>query len=399
MAASRKTSGLEQYLLRGKLRVEGFERWRYSFCGVSRFTGSEKRFFIEMYLVNPSVSPNVAVIAQKTRTFVGETEVDVQNALVGGSSYGGRYSGQDIVVKPSYVLIKAGVFGAGGKQMNSFVASSHLDYTRSSASFRAGGCEFSAEALVGSVSVSASDIRVRPEILCNEGTMEWDLRYDRKEMCREQEVLFGNSMYSWVPLGIGTMFSGRVVLDGEEYSVEPMKSFGFIDKSWGQKFGDSYFHLSSGRITSIITGKPLEKSFFSVDGEFGSKKCLSGVISIGEWKFKLGGLLCCMGGMKERHDCIQVPANESAEKLHWTICVEQGNTVLDLDVFCDTSEMFVRSYELPQRNRELMQILGGGTGVGEIRIYKKVGGNLELLEHAKFVDTICEFGQNDTSAQ
>ena len=98
MAASRKTSGLEQYLLRGKLRVEGFERWRYSFCGVSRFTGSEKRFFIEMYLVNPSVSPNVAVIAQKTRTFVGETEADVQNALVGGSSYGGRYSGQDIVV-------------------------------------------------------------------------------------------------------------------------------------------------------------------------------------------------------------------------------------------------------------------------------------------------------------
>ena len=56
--------------------------------------------------------------------------------------------------------------------------------------------------------------------------------------------------------------------------------------------------------------------------------------------------------------------------------------------------MFVRDYEMPEGRRKLLKILGG-TGNGEIRIYKKIGKNLELLEHANVYDSICEFGQTE----
>ena len=57
--------------------------------------------------------------------------------------------------------------------------------------------------------------------------------------------------------------------------------------------------------------------------------------------------------------------------------------------------MFVRDYEVPQGKRMLMKVLGGGTGNGEVRIFRKVGKNLELLEHANLYDTICELGEID----
>lgn len=394
MATSKKISGLEQYLLRGKLKSEGFERWRYSFKGFNKLSGSEKRFFIEMYLVNPSVSPNVAVIAQKSRVSLN-SEYDIQQALSGNSGYDNRYLGHEVIAKPSYLLVKVGVYGKNGKQMNKFIASSQLNYTKTTATFRVGDCIFTSNSLIGAVTVTAADLRVKPELLCNEGSMDWELRYDCKQRCKEQNVLFGTSTYSWVPLGLGVLFAGKVNLDGEEYIVEPEKSYGYIDKSWGQEFSNSYFQLSSSKLFSDITGKQLPSSFFSINGEFGNKKGLAGVICIGSNKYKLGGILGGVSGLKEKHDCIQVPANDGDEKLHWTMSLEQGNTVVDLDIFCNASEMFVRDYEIPQGKKTVMKILGGGSGYGDIKIYKKIGRNLELIESARMNDVICEYGQLD----
>ena len=66
-----------------------------------------------------------------------------------------------------------------------------------------------------------------------------------------------------------------------------------------------------------------------------------------------------------------------------------------MDIYCKTSEMFVRDYETPEGQRQLLKVLGGGTGFGEIRVYKKVGHNLELLEHANVNDAVCEYGSID----
>lgn len=67
--------------------------------------------------------------------------------------------------------------------------------------------------------------------------------------------------------------------------------------------------------------------------------------------------------------------------------------VVDVDVFCPARQLFVRSWEMPEGMRKTLKILTGGTGSGEIRLYKRHGKNLELLEHCRIANVLCEFGQ------
>jgi len=390
MASSIKINSFDQYLLKGKLRSEGFERWRYSFCASSRNTGIEKRFFIEMYLVNPGVSPNVVVIAQKSRVSMGANN-DIQQALTGGlSGYDSRFSGQNIIVKPSYLLIKAGVYGENGIQVNKFVPSSKLNYTKNTATFKTDDCFFSSNTLIGKISVSKNDLRIKPEMLCNEGDFSWELHYEK---ILDSKSAYSSSENTWIPLGIKANFVGKIICNDEEFVVNPEKSLGYLDKSWGEDFSNPYYHISSSRFTSIITGKNLPASYLAIEGELGKNKELVGILCVEDKIFKLGKGLLPGSGIKESHNCTQAPATAEGEKLHWSVSLEKGDYVVDLDIFCKTSEMFVRDYEIPQGKRTLMRILGGGTGAGEVRIYKKVNKNLELLENANIDDIICEFGQ------
>lgn len=400
MAASNKINSFDQYLLKGKLRSEGYERWRYSFCASSVKTGIEKRFFVEMYLVNPSVSPNLAVIAQKSRVSMEtSSSADVQYALTKGlSGYDSRYSGQEIVVKPSYLLIKAGVYGENGFQVNRFIPSSKLTYTKATATFVAENCTFAPDMLVGTVEVTNNDLRVRPELLCNEGSINWQLRYAD---VLETKSLFGDSVNNWIPLGVKSNFAGSITINGEEFVATPEKSFGYVDKSWGNDFSNPYFHISSNRLMSVVSNlmsvvskKNLDKSYFTIEGEYGKEKELVGVVCVGDKTFKLGK--GAFASVKETHSCIQGNSDANDERLHWSVSLEKGDYIVDLDVYCKTSELFVRDYEVSKGNRTLMKILGGGTGSGEIKVYKKTGKNLELLEQVGVYDAICEFGQLDS---
>ncbi len=386
MATSKKISSFEQYLLSGKLRSDGFQRCRYSFCANSVATGAEKRFFVELYLVNPSVSPNVPVIAQRNRVSTTSSAAEIQGALTSG--FDSRYSEQEVLIRPSYLLVKAGVLGQGGKQMNDFIAPSQFVYAKQNASIRTEQCEFSFDTLTGSISVSEAQIRACPEMLCNAGEIKWNVRFDKSSEIRSP---YNDSLISWIPLGTRARFAGNVILDGEEYEVTPEKSFGYIDKSWGKSLPNPYFHVSSSRLVSIISGKPLRSSSFALEGEFSTGK-LCGVLSLESRQFFFGksGIL---DGTKETHGCASVPSSDDGEKLHWTMSVVKGGIVIDLDVFCRADEMFVRDYEVPQGKRTLLKVLGGGTGSGEVRVYKKHGKNLELLEHANIYDALCEFGR------
>ena len=54
--------------------------------------------------------------------------------------------------------------------------------------------------------------------------------------------------------------------------------------------------------------------------------------------------------------------------------------------------MLVRDYELPYGNHKVQKILSGSEGNGELRIYKKIKKNLELIHHAKIENCVCEYG-------
>ncbi len=116
MSASKKYSHYENYLLKGKFRRNGFERWRYVFTGLNRTTGDQRTFFIELYYINPLISPDKPILAQKSRPKISES--DLQYALAGTAS--AQSVSQEFSVQPSYVLVKAGVYGVGGRQFNKF---------------------------------------------------------------------------------------------------------------------------------------------------------------------------------------------------------------------------------------------------------------------------------------
>jgi hypothetical protein len=382
MSSGNKFQRFERYMLNHKLRSCGFELWRSIFCGISKTTGEERTFFIEFYLVNPSVSPKTAVIAQKSRLKM--TESDLQYALAGTASALEINAEPD--VQPSYVLVKAGAWGKSGKQVNQFFPASDCIWMKNDRTLHAGGCSMSEDTLTGSVSVSYAQLRESPEFLCNAGSIDWDLRYEKVVT---QKPGYNHKKSVWFASAAKAVFAGVVHLDGEEYNVIPKSSFGYMDKAWSSRLSETYFHLSTVNLSSIITGKLLSKSSLAIQGEYDGRV----------------NLLLCIEGKNlsitghtpfdkysEIHDCLQVPRDGDGEKLHWTVSFKKNSYVIDVDVFCRTSEMFIRDYEVPEAGRRLLKVLGGGSGTGEIRIYQKNGKNLEMLEHVHLADTVCEYG-------
>ncbi|MBQ4378382.1 MAG: hypothetical protein II821_04210, partial [Treponema sp.] len=266
--------------------------------------------------------------------------------------------------------------------------SSQFAFVKNTDSFKVGECSFSSKGLSGSVLVTAQDLRVRPELLCNVGAMSWDLKFERSI---ENNPLYNRKNYLWIPIGTKTLFSGSVLVDNQEYVVLPKSSNGYIDKSWGETLNSPYFHISSGRLTSIITGRQMLNSCFALEGEFSGKLCA--VINLEGAKYSVSNRKIFKKDVII-HDCSQLSDTAEGEKVHWSVSIHRGKFVIDIDIYCKASEMFVRDYEMPQGKRCLLKVLGG-TGNGEIRVYKKVKKNLELLEHANINDAICEFGQTE----
>ena len=54
--------------------------------------------------------------------------------------------------------------------------------------------------------------------------------------------------------------------------------------------------------------------------------------------------------------------------------------------------MIDRSLELPEGKRKVLNLLEGGSGTGEIKLYKHIGNTLEQIEHATLQKVFCEFG-------
>lgn len=385
MADSKINQHLDQYILRGKLRNDGFERWRYFFSAINAESNQEKKFFIELYIVNPGVSPKIAIIAQKSR--LAHSEEDLQYALAGTQV--AQTANEEIAVRPSYVLVKAGVYGNSGLQLNKFISSSQFTFVRSNGMFKAGECLFGANSISGKIEVSQQDLRVRPELLCDSGTLAWDLKFERKII---SQPLYNKKDDFWTPFGAKTVYSGTIDFDGNQYVITPKISAGYSDKSWGVSLPENYFHISSAKMSSLISGKPMMNSCFVIEGEYDGK--LIGFLSLENKEFKI----------KERkhfgkcsiiHSCSQVPGGEGEEKVHWMVSIKKGKFVIDIDIFCNGNDLSVRDYEIPQGKRTLQKILGSGNGSGEIRIYKKNKKNLELLEHANVYDAVCEFGQKE----
>lgn len=385
MAVSKKFQKYDQKRISGKLRYNGYERWRYVFSGSNRFTGEERTFFIEIYLVNPLISPKTVINAQKSRPIV--SSADLQYALSGTISAHSVTEQENL--KPSYGLVKCGIICENGKQFNRFVPSDGLTWNKKEQTLSISGCSFGPDMLTGQIEVFESEIAEHPEYFCNAGNIKWNLHYEKVYAAgpfieKKSFWDFGGSKF-WCPTGSKTVFAGSVEIDGVEYAINPKNSYGYIDKSWGDSLNDPQFHISSSNLVSNITGKPLTQSSFAVEGEYKNginfHVCLEGE----ELEFSLNAA-------RQFHDCIEAPADDEGEKLHWTLSVTEKSIVVDIDVFSALKSMILREYEVPEGERKMMKILTGAGGTGEIKIFKKHKEDLELIESAHIANCLCELG-------
>ena len=91
-------------------------------------------------------------------------------------------------------------------------------------------------------------------------------------------------------------------------------------------------------------------------------------------------------------NCVPLPGEEDDEQLHWSVSIHNRTYVCDVDVFCSARVMLVRDYEMPVGKHKVQKVLSGFNGTGELRIYKKIKKNLELIHHTKIENCISEFG-------
>ena len=384
MSVSKRAVKANAYKLKGSLKKCGYDRWRYYFNGVNAASGEERLFFIELMSVNPAVSFENTVLAQSESEFGSLREGDLQAALAGNIEV--KASPAKNVI-PSYACVRAGVFGSRPKQLNRFFANSEFVCQKRVFGVKAGGCAFSDNELYGALSVTEIESRSFKEWKSAAGRMEWNLKYERDFDAPEINSKEGKN---WLCGGLTARFSGMVSLDGQEYAVSPDHSFGYIDKSWGTSMGAPCMRIASGRLTSIFTGRVMKDSAFALSGDFDGRLC---ALAKFENDFYSFGPKQKIKSYKAHWSCARVPEGEKSEELHWSASVHCKKYILDADVFCPASEMLVKDYFAPDGS--LLKVLCGGSGSGEIRLYKQIKKALELIQHAKILNASCEYGQID----
>ena len=383
MSVSKKALKNNGFKLKGSLKKCGFDRWRYFFNGINAASGEERLFFIELMAENPGISYEHTILPENQ----DDKKLDagsLQDALAGNIDVKAP-ARQKII--PSYACVRAGVFGNKPKQLNRFFANSEMNWEKRTFGVKASGCAFSDNELYGVITVTEVEARSFTEWGTSNGRMEWNLKYERDFDAPEN---FTKDARHWLCGGLTARFSGMVTLDGQEYAVSPDHSFGYVEKSWGASLPVPFMQVSSSRLTSIFTGKVMKDSGFALGGDYDGR-----LVAMAKFEDDFYGF-----GPQQKitkytaqWSCVRSPLNDGKEELHWSASINCKKYILDVDVFCPAAEMLVKDYWLPDGT--LLKVLCGGSGSGEIRLYKQIKKSLELIQHAKILGASCEYGEKD----
>lgn len=364
-----------EFMLTGPFRRRGYDWWWHSFTARNAETGEEKPFFIEYFTINPALGGDEPILGQAAES---------------------KAKG----LRPSYLMVKAGCWGEDARQMHRFFGWNHVKIHGSAPfSVEADDCFCSDEMLKGSVCVTEEDVKSHPEYICEAGTMEWDLKLDKKiawnvgyGTSRILRAIKAFQMY-WHAEGMKTELSGTVIYNGEKYVVEPQNSFGYSDKNWGRGFTSPWVWLSSCDLKSNLTGKELKNSVFDVGGGRPKvycvaldRKLLGGFCYEGEcFEFNFSKLwtLC-----RTKFDC-----KETEDEIIWHVAQETRTAAIEYDIRCAKKDMLFVKYEDPDGMKRHNRLWNGGNGSGTVKLYRKVGGKRILVDDMTARHIGCEYGE------
>ena len=387
MAATKKSIKDSRYGLTGSTKKTGANFWRCFFNAYEKNSATEQLFFLELELINPSLSPSEPLLGFKPRVSI--TEEDLQYALAGTAS--AKELKSETIVQPSYVAVRFGKLGADSGQLCSYHSLKSIRFSSKPFTIQMDNKLFGEDALSGYINITEQDFQRHPEYFCDKGYASWNLKY---EILRDIPEGYQNGSDRWFPFGIKTNFSGMISYDGADYIVDPRKSAGYMDRYWGKSFPYDWFHVSSANLTSIISGRTLLNSFFAIQGVFDNKLAFMG-------SFEGADIIFPVNLSKRQYncvwDCVQAPENEDPDenKLHWSVSINSKIWVIDIDLYCRVKELYNKKLELPEGNRKILSMVQGATGTGEIKLFKKIRNTLEQIEYAEITKAVCEFGHEE----
>lgn len=363
-------------MLKGPLRSRGYDWWWHSFTGKNEKTGEERSFFVEFFLCNPAFGGSMPIYGQ----------------LLFNRSNG---------IKPSYLMIKAGAWGEGARQIHRFFGWKDVTVSNNAPySVMAADCFASDFVLRGSVSLSEEDCAAHPEYMCDPGEMSWDLKLDKQVAfnvgygaAKPFRAVQAFDMY-WHAEGMKTAYSGTVTYQGEKYTVDPETCYGYADKNWGRDFTSPWLWLSSCDLFSSLTGKKLKNSVFDIGGGRPviagkplDRKLLSAFWYEGreyEFNFSKPALFT-----QTRFDC-----TETEDEVLWHVAQTSAYGKIECRIRCSKSEMLLVNYESPDGAKRHNRLWNGGTGHGRIKLYgRDDDGKLYLVDDILAEHVGCEYGE------
>ena len=364
-------------MLVGQFADEGYDWWWHSFTGHHAVTGEQRPFFIEFFCCNPELGGDEPVLGQLPANKAARK-------------------------KPSYVMVKAGFWGKGAKQLHRFFGWNETEVGKGVPFYvQADDCLCCETDLIGSVRVSAADAAAHPEWMCDAGEMLWDLHVDKQIAFN---VGYGASAplrdlqafeMFWHAEGIKTAYSGTVVIDGETYIVDPATSYGYADKNWGGDFTSPWVWLSSCNLVSTISGDRLENSAFEIGGgrpvvfDHALDRQLLGCINYEGVPYEFNFSKPWTGSTTS-FDC-----RETDDAIYWHVDQQTLSARLVTDVTCPKDEMLLVNYESPDGAKRHNRLWNGGTGTGRVQLFEKRRGNFELVDDLRAAAIGCEYGEYD----
>ena len=349
----------------------GYDWWWHSFTGRRADTGEERAFFLEFFLCNPEHGGEAPVFGQLPENKAGG-------------------------VVPSYLMVKAGAWGRGARQLHRFFGWKQIrvDWGVPFA-VEAADCFLTETESRGSVRVTEADALAHPEWMCSHGEMRWDLRIDKQiafnvgygasEPMRHAQAF---EMF-WHAEGMKTAYSGEVWWNGERYLVDPESSFGYADKNWGRDFTSPWVWISSCDLRSELTGKVLRNSVFDIGGgrpKVGPlelpRKLLSAFWYEGTpYEFNFSKPLT--------HTRTEFRCRETETQVLWHVEQTNRHDRMVTELSCEKADMLLVNYEAPNGERKHTRLWNGGNGRGTVELYH--GG--ELVDRIRVEHAGCEYGE------
>lgn len=367
----------DEFMLTGSFASQGYDWWWHSFTARNAETGEERPFFIEFFTCNPALGGMDPVLGQLP-----------ENQKMGR--------------KPSYLMVKAGTWGKDHAQLHRFFGWGNVEM-RGKEPFHiaAGDCFLSDRETYGSVSLTKEESEAHPEYMCDWGEITWNLKIYKDTAFN---VGYGAStpfraakafeMY-WHAEGMKTLYEGEITYNGVKYVVDPLNCYGYADKNWGKGFTSPWVWLSSNNLTSNLTGKQLKDSVFDIGGGKPKvyfvpldRKLLSAFWYEGEaFEFNFSKFWTLT---RTKFDF-----RETDDEVFWHVWQETVSAAMDVNIHCRKEDMLLINYEEPDGRKRHNRLWNGGNGEGDIKLYRKVKGGLQLIDdiHAKNIG--CEYGEFD----